>query len=97
MSRSSNCSIAQSLNRLIAQLLHSPGPLIIPSKNEFTNSDSDRNILVGVVSYGLSSRCESGRNKVGFYTAIEPYASWIKSEIAGGKKRNTVRRAGNFI
>ena len=53
---------------------------------EFTNSSSEKNVLVGVVSYGLSSRCQSGRNSVGFYTRIDPYENWIKSTIRSSRK-----------
>jgi secreted trypsin-like serine protease len=71
----------------------SGGPLIIPSKDEFTNSDADKSVLVGVVSYGLSARCQSGKNTVGFYTAIEPYANWIKSEIGGRRLTKKKKRS----
>lgn len=64
----------------------SGGPLVIPSRGEFTNSSSEKNVLVGVVSYGLSSRCQSGRNSVGFYTRIDPYENWIKSTIRSSRK-----------
>jgi len=59
----------------------SGGPLVVPSRREFTHSSSDETILVGVVSYGMSARCQSGRNSVGFYTRIDPYYTWIRSEI----------------
>lgn len=65
----------------------SGGPLVVPSRREFTHSSSEENILVGVVSYGMSSRCQSGRNSVGFYTRLDPYENWIKSEIKSKQRR----------
>jgi len=65
----------------------SGGPLLIPSREEFTQTSSPTNILVGVVSYGLSSRCQSGRNSVGFYTRIDPYENWIRSTIRSSRRK----------
>ncbi len=71
----------------------SGGPLVVPSAREFTHSSSDETILVGVVSYGMSSRCQSGRNSVGFYTRLDPYENWIKSEIRSMRRKAKVAKA----
>lgn len=63
----------------------SGGPLFKPGK-DFSNSESDIDILFGVVSYGLSSSCGVRQNmNIGFYTSIPYWRSWIQKEM---KKRN---------
>jgi secreted trypsin-like serine protease len=63
----------------------SGGPLFKPG-TDFTNSESDRDVLFGVVSYGLSSQCGPRQNmNIGFYTSIPYWRNWIKKEM---KKRN---------
>lgn len=63
----------------------SGGPLFMPG-NDFTNTESERDVLFGVVSYGLSSRCGPRQNmNIGFYTSIPYWRQWIKKEMAKRK------------
>lgn len=63
----------------------SGGPLFKPGK-DFTNSESSKDVLFGVVSYGLSSQCGPRQNmNIGFYTSIAYWRNWIRKEM---KKRN---------
>lgn len=61
----------------------SGGPLFKPGK-QYSNSESSTDILMGVVSYGLSSRCGLKNRNVGFYTSVPYWRSWILSQM---KKR----------
>ena len=63
----------------------SGGPLFIPGKDKFTNAESRRNILMGVVSYGLSSACGGRNRNIGFYTSIPYWRNWIKDAISSNK------------
>lgn len=63
----------------------SGGPLFIPGKDKFTNSESKTNILMGVVSYGLSSACGTRNRNIGFYTSIPYWRNWIKDAISSNK------------
>lgn len=63
----------------------SGGPLFIPGKSKFTNTESKTNILMGVVSYGLSSACGSRNRNIGFYTSIPYWRTWIKNTISRNK------------
>lgn len=63
----------------------SGGPLFKPGK-DFTNSESNKDVLFGVVSYGLSSQCGPRQNmNIGFYTSISYWRNWIIKEM---KKQN---------
>lgn len=62
----------------------SGGPLFKPGK-DFTNAESNSDVLFGVVSYGFSSRCGARQNmNIGFYTSIPYWKNWIRKEM---KKR----------
>lgn len=61
----------------------SGGPLFKPGK-QYSNSETPKDVLMGVVSYGLSSACGIRNRNVGFYTSVPYWRTWILSQM---KKR----------
>lgn len=57
----------------------SGGPLFVPG-SKFSNSRSNQDVLVGVVSYGLTQDC--GTLNIGYYTSVAYWNSWIRNTIA---------------
>ena len=59
-------------------------PLFKPGK-KYTNSESRSDILMGIVSYGLSNKCGAKGWNVGFYTSVGYWRTWIDGVIKSKK------------